>query len=106
MSIENDPSHQPYPDASEDWEVFFDASLEALVDTLFTHGAIAQKVRETEPTASVDTFIRQQRGVLFSHLRETTELTVINILADIDTLGGPVHKRCRPYGKEFPHTPN
>ena len=91
MRVEEGPAYQSYLEPSEDWESFFTAALEGLVETVFTHDAIEEMidpVRGTAHEAELGNFMSQQKGFLYQHLEETVRLAITQVIADLKTRPG------------------
>jgi len=88
MSAENRPEHEPHLDPPSQLveELSLGATLYRLVDDLFTHQAIAERLQGTTGDTEMERLMETWKQGLTQQLEDTARLSVENVVAIIDLI--------------------
>ena len=86
MGVKEHPERQSHPEQSADWEASFAATLNNVVETLFTREAITERIRGYEDDELLLTFLQLHKQALVQELEETAEPAIERFLHFIDGL--------------------
>ena len=81
-----DHSEHPSPSEQEIKEMSVAVALRKLVDDLFTHRGIAEKLARTEGDEQIEALLDHHKQVVVEHLEETAWRAVDNFLVQLDDL--------------------